>query len=47
MPKLKLDAALRKEYDAVADILYTKGLVVDANPLAISPGREYAKLLTN
>ena len=31
MPKLKLDAALRKEYDAVADILYTKGLVVDAN----------------
>ena len=33
MPKLKLDAALRKEYDAVADILYTKGLVVDANHL--------------
>ena len=35
MPKLKLDAALRKEYDAVADILYAKGLVVDANPFVV------------
>ena len=35
MPKLKLDAALRKEYNAVADILYTKSLVVDANPFVV------------
>ena len=39
MPKLKLDAALRKEYDAVADILYTKGLVVDANPFVVKINR--------
>ena len=35
MPNLKLDATLRKEYDAVADILYTEGLVVDANPFVV------------
>lgn len=35
MPKLKLDAALRKEYNVVADILYTKGLVLDANPFVV------------
>ena len=35
MPKLKLDAALRKEYNVVADILYTKGLVLDASPFVV------------
>ena len=35
MTKLKLDATLRKEYDTVANILYAKGLVVDANPFVV------------
>lgn len=35
MPKLKLEATLRKEYEAVANILYTKGLVIDTNPFVV------------
>lgn len=35
MAKMKWDKTLRKEYDAVANILYTKGLVVDANPFVV------------
>lgn len=32
MRELKLETALRKEYDKIANILYAKGLVLDSNP---------------
>lgn len=35
MSNLTLVASLRKEYDAVAKILYTQGLVIDDNPFVI------------
>lgn len=45
MSKLKLDAALRKEYDSIASILYTKELVLDTNPFVVkSIGRNVIDL---